>query len=191
MEKFLAHLQDAAPGFRCYKPGADRSDLKRDVCVQHKLASPATPEDITALCSRLGNGCDEFEALYSKHDGMVLYAAGDDAGILLYPAEDLDARNAEWREWFEEMEEGDLWDFQKHGVAFGEIVASGNYFVWWKGKVYYSDNDGGGDTPYGNSLSDFLDRIAKNPAQFLYDTGCYTRYGSEQWIPGEYVSEMR
>ena len=99
-------------------------------------------------------------------------------------------KNAEWREWFDWMEEDEIWEFQKNGVAFGEIVASGNYFVWWNGTVYYSDHDGGDDTPYGRSLSDFLDRIVENPAKFLYDAGCYTRYGDEQWIPEEYVKDL-
>ena len=110
---------------------------------------------------------------------------------MFYPIDQLKERNAEWREWFEGMDDDDMWEFQKHGIAFGEIIASGNYFIFWQGKVYYSDHDGGDDEPYGNTVSEFLDRIAANPAQFLYDAGCYTRYGSEQWIPGEYVPEIR
>jgi len=190
MQKFLDHLRDASPGFRCYKPGSSDSKLERDVRVEHELGAPASKEDIAALRTKLGEGSEQFESLYSQHNGMVLYVGGDDAGIMFYQIDELEERNAEWCERFEEMDENDMWEFQKHGIAFGEIIASGNYFVSWQGKVYYWDHDGGDDEPYGNTLSEFLDRIAENPAQFLYDAGCYTRYGSEQWIPGEYVPEM-
>jgi hypothetical protein len=61
-------------------------------------------------------------------------------------------------------------------ASLSQRSAPGNYFVWWEGKVYYSNHDGGDDDPFGDSLSEFLDRIAANPAQFLYDAGCYTCY---------------
>jgi uncharacterized protein YuzB (UPF0349 family) len=54
---------------------------------------------------------------------MVLYVCGDDAGIHFSSIEGLDEFNSEWRIWFEDMEEDELWEFQKHGVAFAEICA--------------------------------------------------------------------
>ena len=120
---------------------------------------------------------------------MVLYVADATAGVVFYPIEVFEQRNEEWREWFEDLSEEEIWEFQKHGVAFGEISASGNYFVFWNGQVYYSGHDGGNDEPLG-TLPEFLDHIAQNPAQFLYDAGCYTRYGDEQWIPGKYVPNL-
>jgi hypothetical protein len=191
MQKFLDHLRDSAPGFRCCRPGTPDDELEHDVRVEHDLGESASSDELAVLRQTLGAGCDEFETLYAQHNGMILYAYGDDAGVCIYPIAELDARNVDWREWFGELDDDELWDFQRHGVAFGEIIASGNYFVWWQGKVYYSDHDDGDDEPYGNSLSEFLDRIAHDPAKFLEDAGCYTRYGKQQWIPGEYVSEMR
>ena len=191
MQNFLAHLSDASPGFRCYSPGLADSELEHEVRVKHKLGAPAGQGDIAELHSQLGHGSEDFEALYSLHNGMVLYSAGKDAGIAFYSIGEFKDRNAEWREWFEDMDEDDLWDFQKHGVAFGEIIASGNYFVFWQGGVYYSSHDDDGGMANGATLSEFLDRIAADPAQFLYDAGCYTRYGPKQWIPGQYVPEMR
>jgi len=197
MQKFLDHLRDPSPGFRCYKPNSPDEKPERDIRVEHKLGPPAGDKDIAALCSKLGEGSEQFEPLYSRHNGMTLYAPGAgvemnadwDAGIIFYAVKKLKARNAEWREWFDWMDDEDLYEFQRHGVAFGEILASGNYFVWWQGKVYYSDHDDCDGEPYG-TLSEFLDRIAENPAGFLEDAGCYTRYGKEQWIPGVYVPEM-
>ncbi len=190
MQNFFKHLRDNSPGFRCCKPGAGESKLEHEVKVCHNLGDPASQKKITALLTKLGEGSEQFETLYSQYNGMVLYVSGDDAGIVFYPVEDIEECNSDWREWFEDMEEEDLWDFQKNGIAFGEIVASGNYFVYWKGKIYYSDHDGGDDDPYGNTLSEFLDRIAENTAKFLYNAGCYTRYGSEQWIPMEYAPNL-
>jgi hypothetical protein len=192
MEKFFAHIDDPAPGFRCYRPDSSSDqEFEQDIRLEHRLGTPASSEMLARLLARLGNGSEEFESLYSRHNGMVLYVCGDDAGIHFSSIEGLDEFNSEWRIWFEDMEEDELWEFQKHGVAFAEICASGNYFVWWEGKVYYSNHDGGDDDPFGDSLSEFLDRIAANPAQFLYDAGCYTCYTPAQWTPGEYVADMQ
>lgn len=199
MQKFLDHLRDPSPGFRCYKPSSPDSKPEHDIRVQHKLGPPAKDKDLAALRSKLGEGSEQFEPLYSQHNGMTLYApgvgvemgSGMDAGIMFYAVKTLKKHNAEWRKWFDWMDDEDLHKFQKHGVAFGEIIASGNYFVFWQGGVYYSSHDDDGGMPNGDTLSEFLDRIASDPAQFLYDAGCYTRYGPEQWIPGQYVPDMR
>jgi hypothetical protein len=79
--------------------------------------------------------------------------------------------------------------------VFGEVSASGNFFVLHEGGVYYSNHDGGDDKPLANSFFAFLARICANPAKFLSDVGGYTRYQDgktdAQWIPQEYVPEMK
>ena len=190
MKDFLNHLRDPNPGFRCRKPGAGNDGDFRDVRVKLECGKPADASDIERLTAMIKSNSDEFVQLYSMHDGMLLYRDEEENGIRFFPIEDFDAYNVHWRAWFEDLEEEELWDFQKDGVAFAEIVYSGNYFVFHDGKVFYSDHDGGDDEPFGNSLSEFLDRIAAEPARFLYEAGCYTRYGLEQWIPEEYFRDM-
>ena len=84
----------------------------------------------------------------------------------------------------------------REGIAFGEIPHSANFFVVGvgedAGKVYYADHDDFRESPIAENLEELLDRIRSNPANFLYQCGCYTRYSDgktdRQWIPKEYVS---
>lgn len=196
MDAFFEHLRDPSPGFRCYRPSRDETQLEHQVHVQHFVGDPATDEDLAEIQRRLGPECDDMKALYSKCNGLLLYCQGEETpGLALFPVEHWDDKNAERREWFEHWDEDDLYEFQKHGIAFGEVCFSGNYFVWYEGTIYYADHDGGDDTPLGDTLLHFLDRIVADPAKFLYDVGCYTRYSDgktdEQWIPGQYVPDLR
>jgi hypothetical protein len=79
--------------------------------------------------------------------------------------------------------------------VFGAPAFSGNLFFLYDGAVYYSNHDGGDDTPLASSFSGFLDRIVDDPAKCLYDLGCYARYSDErtdtQWIPERYLSRQR
>ncbi len=156
MQKFMEHLQDSRPGFRCSKPGSRESRLEHEVQVRHDLGKAASQDEIEILCSKLGEGCEQLIDLYSQHNGMTLYVEGEDAGITFFPIESFEERNSEWHEWLDDLEEDEMWDFQKSGIAFGEIVASGNYFVFWEGKIYYADHDGGDDVPYGDTFSTSL-----------------------------------
>ena len=85
----------------------------------------------------------------------------------------------------------------KDALAFAEIPHSGNYFTVKisgpnTGKIYYADHDDFDDEPFAESFVDFVARIVADPAQFLYDVVCYTRYSdgktSTRWIPKEYVA---
>ena len=85
----------------------------------------------------------------------------------------------------------------KKGIPFGEIPHSANFFVAGvgedEGKIYYADHDDFKESPIAENLDELLDRIRTDPAAFLYQRGCYTRYsdGSDtQWIPKEYVSDV-
>lgn len=193
MKKFIAHIQNPAPGFRCFKAGDSDESLDFDVQVENRCAPGASPEDIQNLRSQLGESSDELAELYSMHDGIQLYCQADSPGIELSPISSWPKLNQEWKGWFVDLEPDELWEFQAEGIAFGEVCFSGNYFVFHKGKVFYSDHDGGDDEPLAESFSAFLDRIMKDPAQFLEDVGCYTRYTDgktdAQWIPKEYVRD--
>ncbi len=85
-------------------------------------------------------------------------------------------------------------------LAFAEIPHSANYFTVKTtgpdfGKIFYADHDDFSDDPFANSFGEFLARIVADPAQFLYDVGCYTRYldgkSSTQWIPRHYFADAR
>ena len=84
----------------------------------------------------------------------------------------------------------------KEGIAFGEIPHSANFFVVAEseraGKIYYADHDDFRESPIAGDLDELLDRIRNDPADFLYQCGCYTRYSDgktdTKWIPKEYAS---
>ena len=79
------------------------------------------------------------------------------------------------------------------GLAFATIATSANYFVVYNGKIYYSDHDGGDDRVWGENLELFFQRALSDPAQFLSDAGCYTRYSDgrtdRQFIPESFVHD--
>jgi hypothetical protein len=89
------------------------------------------------------------------------------------------------------------WLFQ--GIAFGEIPNSANYAYFVihpsgqsAGRIFYADHDSFRDAAIAESFEEFLEDILRDPADFLYRHGCYTRYSdgktAEQWIPKEYVA---
>jgi hypothetical protein len=135
----------------------------------------------------------EIVEFYKVHNGIKLYCNGETSGLQLYSVDDLKELNEEWKESFSYYEEDELYEFQKNGVAFGDISFSGNYFVFNDGKIFYSDHDGGDDSPVGETFNDFLSKISSDPAQFLYDMGCYTRYTDGetegQYIPKQFVAD--
>ena len=143
----------------------------------------------------LGGPCDEVKQLYAAHDGLCLYCQGDSPAVQFHAIGDWIALQREWKRWYEGLDNAELYDFQKHGVAFGEVYFSGNYFVLYQGKVFYANHDGGDDTPLADTFFGFLSLFCEEPARFLCRLGCYTRYEDgktdAQWIPERYVADMK
>lgn len=195
MTRFEEHIRDNKPGFICYPAGGrEAPDFK--VEVNHLFKAGAKEESLQLLREKFSGDISELIAFYKLYNGVELYRQDDMPSIEFFTIESMDERNEEWQEWFDMMEEDEieeeLFDFQKNGIAFGEVTSSGNYFVWHEGKVYYSSHDGEVEEPIADSFNQFLDLIAKDPASLLYDLGCYTRFSDGktdiQWIPKEYVS---
>jgi hypothetical protein len=194
MTNFLDHLNELNPRFICDSGDKESSDTVFE--VSHHLGEESSEEDLETFATKLSGDSNEIISFYSMHNGAELYCQNDFPSIEFYRISDMDERNEEWREWFDMYDEDELeeemYEFQRNGYAFGEIGYSGNYFVWHKGKVYYSDHDGGDDTPVADSFEGFLEAKRQQPAQFLYNMGCYTRFSDGktdiQWIPREYIS---
>lgn len=195
MRDFLKHLADPSPGFRCSRAGDPTEALLFNVRVRHRLNPAASAEDLCALRRLLGEGCGEVEQLYAVHDGLNLYCQGDSPAIQFYAIRTWGERQGDWKSWYEGMDDGELYDFQRHGVAFGEVSFSGNCFVLYQGKVLYANHDGGDDTPLADTFFGFLSLFCEDPAKFLYRLGCYTRYEDgktdAQWIPERYIADMK
>ncbi len=191
MEEFIKHLADSNPCFICYHTRGDEAS-ELTVEVDHLIKQGASDSDLEQFASKLTGDVSEIIEFYRMHDGAELYRHNEMPSIEFYQLVDIDEQNESWRVWFDMLDEDDLQEFQKYGVAFGEVSCSGNYFIWHEGKVYYSNHDGEEDDPLANTFNEFLNLIAKNPASFLYDMGCYTRFSDGktdlQWIPKEYVS---
>lgn len=201
VEKFLSHIADNSPTFRCYACGDRQESLNLTARLAHTRNASATGDELKQLRDWLNSHADDFVALYSQHNGLTIYedTLGDAAGITLYPVADWPDQTEEMRCQFEAMgvEPGDQPAGVIDALAFGEIPHSANYFTVklsgpHAGKIFYADHDDFSDAPFADSFADFLARIANDPPQFLYDVGCYTRYSdgktSTQWIPKEYAN---
>lgn len=197
---FLSHIADRTPKFRCFACGDDSKSLDLTANLRNTLEEPATPAELEKLQSWLGRQSEPFVNLYSHHNGLTLYedSIGDAVGLWLYPL-------GIWHEQSENMKS----QFEAMGIApeefptgvldtlaFGEIPHSANFFTVRMqgpsaGQIFYVDHDDFTDEPIAKSLDEFLNRIVVDPAQFLYDVGCYTRYADgktkRQWIPKQYI----
>jgi hypothetical protein len=151
--------------------------------------------------SLLGKAGGPFKLLYGLHNGMTLYrdSRSEAAGVTFFPVEEWVARSQTMRDELSAMgwEKEQMPAWLREGIAFGEIPHSANFFVVGvgddAGKIYYADHDDFTESPIAADLEEFLDRIRSDPAGFLYQCGCYTRYSDgktdTQWIPQEYVSD--
>jgi hypothetical protein len=193
MQDFLLHIKSKNQKFKCYLCTDESETLNLTVDLYNELNAEATEYDIQLLKSLIKVENEEIVAFYKIHNGIKLYCNNDTSGLQFYSIADLKELNNVWKEGLSDYEDEELYDFQREGIAFGEISHSGNYFVLFEGKVYYDDHDGGDDTPVGETFNDFLSEILTNPADFLYKLGCYTRYydskTDEQYIPKEFIAD--
>ena len=192
MKDFLEHVKLSNPKFKCYLCTDKSETLSLTVDISNELNSGATESEITLLTKLISNDNQEIITFYKAHNGIKLYCNKGTFGLEFYSINGFEKMNEEWKEGLSDYEDDELYDFQKRGVAFGEISYSGNYFIFFEGKVYYDDHDGGDDTPIGETFYNFLSKITANPADFLYELGCYTRYSDGktkgQYIPKEFIA---
>lgn len=173
MDSIAKHLALRNPRFAC-RDTSRRRELV--VPVETIAGEPATAEELDRLEAIAGPAARALAPLYRLHDGLAFHVHGETAGLVVASVAELEELNAQWREWFSHLDREDLHEFQRHGFAFATIAASGNHFVIHDGKVHYSDHDGGDDAVWGWDLEEFFRRALADPARFLEDAGCYTRY---------------
>lgn len=202
VESFLSHVKAASPTFHCYECGDRSESLSLIAPLSHTMGPPADETAIQLLQEYLGPKADSFVDLYSEHDGFTLYRdrQGDAEGLRFFPVEQWERFTQEMKESFSDMGfEPEEWpEAAVDSLAFGEIPHSGNFFTVKtsgskRGQIFYADHDDFTEEAFAKSLSEFLARIVKDPAQFLYDVGCYTRYSdgstSAQWIPKQFEAK--
>lgn len=187
MKKFIAHLHEVKPAFIC-EPAGSPKKTRKEFPIEHRAGPKATPKQLERLKALAGKEFKSIKMFYALMNGGLFYVHGNDAGIYIPSIKHLPGLNKSMREWI--FDESTAPEFQKKGFAFGEIVGSGNYFIAYKGRIHYADHDGGGNKAISGDIGKFFEKIAKNPAKFLMDCGCYTRYSDGktaiQWIPEKY-----
>ena len=192
MKDFLRHINLKNQQFKCYECQDKNKTLNLIVDIHNELNEGATKNEISLLKQLIPVYNEEIIEFYQLYNGIKLYCNEQTSGIEFYPINNLKKLNEEWKEWFSEYEKDDMYDFQIGGLAFGDISDSGNYFIFFEGKVFYSDHDGGDDAPVGETFYKFLSKISSEPADFLYKMGCYTRYSdiknAGQYIPKEFTA---
>lgn len=199
--RFQEMLRENRPAFRCYAAGDRAEALAFTAFVRHVLNPPATAAALAEFDSQFGGACQSLRELLSSHDGMVLFCdtRSDAVGLELFPIADWPARTAEMRESMEAMgfDLADMPQWFDSGIVVGQIPQSANYFVVGTtgestGKLYYADHDDFAEDPIADDAESLVSSLIADPAQFMYDRGCYTRYSDgtteTQWIPKQYLN---
>lgn len=194
MESFIQQINLINQKFRCFECEDHSETLNLTIDIHNELNDGANETEIWKLQQLIPSDSIDVIDLYKYHNGIKLFCNKGVSGFQIYPISDLQGLNEEWKESFSYYEEDELYNFQKGGFAFGDISNSGNYFILYQNKVFYSNHDGGDDEPLSDSFNEFLSMIINNPADFLNEMGCYTRYSDgktdNQWIPKEfYIDE--
>ncbi len=201
-DKLREMLSHTSPSFRCYYAGDRTEQLGFTASVRHILGKPATVQALVQLDSQLGDAGVVIRDLYAMHDGMTLYCdtKSDAAGFELFQIADWPMQTAEMRESMEAMgmDMDEMPGWFSSGVVVGQIPHSANYFVIGttddeSGKIFYMDHDDFIEGPIAENAESLIAVLLGDPAQFLYDRGCYTRYSDgktdRQWIPKQYLNE--
>lgn len=194
-------LRQESPAFRCYYAGDRSQNLGFTAHVRHLLGEPATAAALAQLDSQLGVAGASLRGLFSLHDRMTLFrdTKSDAAGLELFAIADWPSKTVEMRELLEAMgvDLADMPEWFNTGVVIGQVPESANYFVVGTagdsaGRLYYVDHDGFVEDPIADDAEALMDSLVVDPAQFMYDRGCYTRYSdgetNKQWIPKQYVN---
>lgn len=195
LKGFLKHKN---PGFLCCPAGGSDGTHFR-ASVYHRLGRPASKKELVGLEVSLGYASEQIVELYCLWNGMILFcdSKSDAAGIELFPISEFSSRSAEMRSSMEAFgfDPDRLPSWVQTGVAIGQVPDSGNFLVIGTeketaGSVFYADHEGVGAEPIAKNLKSMFDLLLKEPAQFLMELGCFTRYAdgatNKQWIPQEY-----
>lgn len=187
MKTIKDHLKLKNPRLRC---SAGNNEI--EVCVSNTAGEPASSKELKKLKQIAGDEYKYLEPLYRKFNGVSFHESQTTAGLVVAEVNELKNIKAELNDWLEMMDPEDVYDFQRRGVPFATIESSGNYFVVYQGKVYYSDHDDLAEEAFSDSVEEFFIRALNDPAKFLNNAGCYTRYSDGisdlQYIPEEFIS---
>ncbi|PHR92738.1 MAG: hypothetical protein COA78_33285 [Blastopirellula sp.] len=199
---FEMHLTDPAPAFRCFDCADRKKELKLLTPITNTRSPAASAESLRELETLLGTQFDDVQRFYELHDGLELYAdtRSDAVGLAFFPITVWSDLSRRMRGQFTAMgfEESHDPDGLLRGIAFGVVCHSSNYFTFQTtgphaGTIFYIDHDDWQDQPIAESFADFLALILRDPADFLFKVGCYTRYSDgetdTQWIPKEYIPD--
>jgi hypothetical protein len=172
--------------------------------VSNELNATADANALAEIELRLGVFAKSFQRLYGLHNGMTLYidSKSSAADLCIFPIEDWENQTKGMADQLLDMgwEEERFPPWLPGAIAFGEIRESAYFFVVgtkesYAGQIFYLDHDDYVEEPLAQNLDVFLDMINADPAKFMYQRGCYTRYFDGktdiQWIPKEYLSSSR
>ncbi len=190
VQSILDHLALPKPRFLCNDAYGSEQLVVR---LSNKVGRPASKRQLAALMHLAGPSFATLAPLYATCNGLELHRHGATAGLCVFAIAELAQRNLEWRAWFADREPSELYEFQRAGFAFATVEGSGNYFVAHAGRIHYSDHDGDDDAVWGEGVEDFFRRALSDPARFLREAGCYTRYSDRrtdtQFLPKRFLHD--
>ena len=121
MEKFISHLKDINPRFRCSKAGSTNDSLDFIVFVKNTINPPADEKKISQLSQVLDDSYSDLLNLYRAFDGIGLYIQDKLPAISFYSLKQCKTKNKPLKKWFLPFEPEAINRIKSKGIAFGEV----------------------------------------------------------------------
>lgn len=180
-----------AGAFRCRQ--RSNPSIIKTVPFRHLVTSPVAPVDLPSV-GRLDEFYGHFGSIVFYHDDV----SGEAARHLVHPA-DFAQTHADFWDWMEALDEGEMDDFVPSWVttclAIGAIPRSGNYILMAMdgpdaGKVFEFDHDGYEFIERASDIVAYVQQLLQPSAALLVDIASSMTFiepdSSAQW----WIEEM-
>ena len=197
VDEILAHRE---PCIHAQIRDGDRTGTNTDwieLPVTHRAGNPVPSQILADLAKKYGAAARPLIEIYTKYDGLELFAVSPDATFYFLPVDSWAEHHDNVMSWSTEVTWNDAPDeipaYLRTAIAFGYIP--GDYERWLlitegehAGKIMLSDTDVIEDTPRFESLAHFAAALIHDTERTL-GSGGYISYNRDRTEAGDYYPE--
>lgn len=170
------------------------------VAIQHEVGPPLRTDELN-LVRQKRDIPDDLAEFYKCFGFVRLFSQvdADESAYYIAHPDEWDELNDSFTDWIEDLTEEEKEEFLptwiSNYIVFGEIPASGNYYLMpitgdQSGAIFEFEHDGLEFIKRGNSISEFVSKLSTVTDQLLEEISGHTRYRDDrpdsQWMVAEY-----